>query len=1271
MNIVSSSNPSRMYRGIVAFTVLMIGIGWAMTILYLRDERQREIAQVMQSNANLARAFEEHTIRTIKQIDQLVLLVRTQYERLGAKLDLAQFVREAGANPELVVIIAVLDERGDAVITNTPAPPANVADRDHFKFHSQHDSGKLFVGKAVMGRLGGRWLMPMSRRINKPDGSFGGAVSIGVDPLYFSNFYRDIDLGKEGVASLGGRDGFIRSRLAGQEPGAGQDVRNTPIVNAIEHGQQGSLIFTSIVDGITRIWSYRALRDYPLYVTVAVSEREALATHDRLQRDSYVAAGIATLLILAFCGWLLRLYTREQKARGALAVTEQRAAALLDNIPDAAWIKDAGGHFLAINRAFARVLGIEPEAAIGKTSRDLLPADAAERSAAEDQQVLSSGNPLRIERRLVFRNDHPWYDVVKVPIKDRHGRGNGIVCIGRDITERRVAQAQVETLNAKLRVANDALECRVAERTAELEIANSSLRESEAHYRAVAQSANDAIVTADSAGNIVGWNRGAEIIFGYTEPEINGQPLTLLMPHLYHDRHLTDMNRVLSGEEPHLIGTMVELKGHRKDKSEFPLELSLAKWETAKGQFVTGIIRDITERVRAEDRLVEAEAQFRGLVEQSIAGIYVIQDGKLAYANPRFAEIFGYDSADEPIGQDALSVVAENERAAVEENIRKWLKGGARSISYSTTALRKDGSTIEASVHGTRATYRDRPAIIGMIQDISEKMRAEQEIRDLNASLERRVAERTLQLEEASRAKSDFLANMSHELRTPLNSIIGFSEMLRDGVLGGLDAKQRGFVADIFDAGTHLLSLINDILDLSKVEAGMLELEVDRLDVAALLKASTLVVREKAAAHRIRLDTRVDPALGTILADERKLKQIIYNLLANAVKFTPDGGAVTLRARRCTRTEVALDGAMPARLIALPPGEDGEFLEITIEDTGVGIAEEHLPKLFEPFTQVDSSVARRQGGTGLGLSLVRCLAELHGGTVGVASRLGAGSRFCVWLPYRAAAPAVQESQTMPEGTAPSAPAVPLALVVEDDDSIAELITAQLRAEGFEVMRAATAEEGLVRAAKSKPQLITLDIFLPVMDGWEFMRRLKAIPNLADTPVVIITVSDDLNRGLALGARRVLQKPFVREELLAALAGLVDARPNGEPARVLVVDDNVQAVELVATALEAEGCRVMRAYGGAEAIEAARSALPDLVILDLMMPEVSGFEVARALRDSEQTARIPILVLTAKDLTAEDHARLNGDVSAIREKASFSTSELLAELRRALPKRAGD
>jgi CheY-like chemotaxis protein len=294
---------------------------------------------------------------------------------------------------------------------------------------------------------------------------------------------------------------------------------------------------------------------------------------------------------------------------------------------------------------------------------------------------------------------------------------------------------------------------------------------------------------------------------------------------------------------------------------------------------------------------------------------------------------------------------------------------------------------------------------------------------------------------------------------------------------------------------------------------------------------------------------------------------------------------------------------------------------------------------------------------------------LHGGTVGVQSRSGSGSRFYVWLPCRAAAPVAKTGVTMPTQAAPAAPAVPLALVVEDDDRMADMIEAQLHAEGYEVMRAATAEEGLVRAAKRKPQLITLDIFLPEMDGWAFLRRLRADPRLADTPVVIITVSEDLQHGLALGARRVLQKPFAREELVAALGGLAGTRPNGERLRVLVVDDNVKAVELLATALEAEGYHVLRAYGGAEAIAMARGELPDLVILDLVMADVSGFDVARALRETEPTARIPILVLTAKDLSAEDHARLNGEVSVIMAKASFSRQELLAELRRALPKRA--
>lgn len=686
------------------------------------------------------------------------------------------------------------------------------------------------------------------------------------------------------------------------------------------------------------------------------------------------------------------------------------------------------------------------------------------------------------------------------------------------------------------------------------------------------------------------------------------------------------------------------------------------------------IRRQLAERKQAEAALRTSEESLATTLHSIGDGVLATDTaGRITRMNPVAERLTGWPQGEaqgQPVAE-VFHIINEQTRAPAEVPVAKVLASGAlQGLANHTLLIARDGT--EWPVADSAAPIRDADGqVIGVVlvfRDVTVERTAEQALRQLNESLG-----------EASRAKSDFLANMSHELRTPLNAIIGFSEMLKDGVLGELDAKQRGFVDDIFTAGTHLLSLINDILDLSKVEAGMLELEADAVDVAELLQSSLMVIREKALAHRIRLDTRLDPALGTMLVDERKLKQIVYNLLSNAVKFTPAGGAVTLLARRCARSEVTFDETMPARLITLPPGNDAEFLAIEVEDSGVGIAEADLQKLYEPFTQVDSSVSRSHAGTGLGLSLVRRLAELHGGTVGVASRPREGSRFSVWLPYREFGGAGEagkaatgpEDQPAAEGASPSRSAAPLALVVEDNDRMADLITAQLRSEGFAVIRAATAEEGLVRAAKRTPQLITLDIFLPNMDGWEFLRRLRADPRLADTPVVIITVSDDRDRGLALGARRVLHKPFAHDELVTVLAGLADVRPDGKPTRVLVVDDNVKAAELVATALEAEGYHVLRAYGGAEAIEVARSALPDLVILDLIMPEVSGFEVARALREAQATARIPILVLTAKEITAEDHARLNDGVSAILAKTNFDVGELLAELHRALPRHGKD
>jgi len=530
-------------------------------------------------------------------------------------------------------------------------------------------------------------------------------------------------------------------------------------------------------------------------------------------------------------------------------------------------------------------------------------------------------------------------------------------------------------------------------------------------------------------------------------------------------------------------------------------------------------------------------------MQYSAAGMALVAlDGRWLEVNDAVVEITGY-SRDELLAMNFQAVTHPDDLEADLEQVRALLDRKIATYQKEKRYLHKTGQIVWVLLSVSMVWKADGTPgyFISQIQDITERKRTETELSELNASLEQRVAERTRQVEEASRAKSDFLANMSHELRTPLNAIIGFSELLKDGVIGDLDQKQRGYVTDIFEAGTHLLSLINDILDLSKVEAGAMQLEAKPVDVPALLEVCTQMVKEKAFARRIRLESNLGPGLGAMTADERKLKQILYNLLSNAIKFTPDGGAVTLQAGRCARSEVAPDPTMPARMLPLPPGGEQEYLAISVKDTGPGMSEEDLQKLFEPFTQVDSSLARRHSGTGLGLALVRRLAELHGGTVGVASSPGVGSTFCVWLPILAPAPQGMPPREQAEAPSPVA-SVPLALVVEDDDRAAELIMAQLQTEGFETMRAATAEEGMVRAAKRRPQLITLDIFLPAMDGWAFMDQLKGDPRIADTPVLIITASQDRVRALAAGAQGVLTKPFTSTELLAEARRALQKRP---------------------------------------------------------------------------------------------------------------------------------
>ncbi|MEJ6001233.1 CHASE3 domain-containing protein [Paucibacter soli] len=598
-------------------------------------------------------------------------------------------------------------------------------------------------------------------------------------------------------------------------------------------------------------------------------------------------------------------------------------------------------------------------------------------------------------------------------------------------------QASVDRLNTTLAastllaIAGVALAALVLRRDFERRRrAEAALRDSEQSLAITLHSIGDAVLATDTAGRVTRMNAVAERLTGWPLDEALGRPVDEVFRIV---NEYTRAAAVLPVAQVLASGLQQGLANHTlllaRDGREYPIADSAAPIVGAGGALsgVVLVFRDATLERQAEHQareqnllleqrvqertaqLSDSEARLLTVLENIEEGVVVSSlDGEVLYFNraamamhgfsdradylrrmPEFATSFELRELD-----GALLTVPQWPLARIMrgETLRDWVlnvrqlqAGWQRIFSYGGTLARDaDGRALLAIV---------------TVRDISASKRAEREIIELNATLERRVAERTRQLEQASRAKSDFLASMSHELRTPLNAVIGFSEMLKDGAAGALTPRQHDFAVDIFDAGSHLLALINDILDLAKVEAGTLLLEPARLDLAALLHASTQLLRGRALERRIQLRTELADDLGDLLADERKLKQIVYNLLSNAIKFTPDGGAVSLRAQRCTRAELALPAGGPTRLMPLPPGDSEAFVAITVEDNGAGMTATELPRLFMPFSQVDSSLARRHAGTGLGLSLVYRLAQLHGGTVGVASRPGEGSRFVVWLPY--------------------------------------------------------------------------------------------------------------------------------------------------------------------------------------------------------------------------------------------------------------------------------
>ena len=506
------------------------------------------------------------------------------------------------------------------------------------------------------------------------------------------------------------------------------------------------------------------------------------------------------------------------------------------------------------------------------------------------------------------------------------------------------------------------------------------------------------------------------------------------------------------------------------------------------------------------------------------------------------------------------------------------------------------------------------------------------------------LGEANARIRESDRLKSRFLANMSHELRTPLNSIIGFSEILRNRLPPDGDPKQARFLANIHSSGTHLLGLINDILDLSKIEAGRVHLSPEAIAIGPLLDGVIAVMKGVASEKLIQFEVEVKPGLPGIDADPGKLKQILYNLLSNAVKFSPSGSTVNVRVQP---------------LSAEASGLGVDAIGIEVVDQGIGIDPQHHELVFQEFRQVDGSPAREFQGTGLGLALVKKFVELHRGRVAVESQLGRGCTMKVMLPcvFRGSGE-VPIAQPMPV-----ADGRPLVLVVEDDPTVFDRIDHVLSAGGYRLLRARDGIEALRYAKSLKPAAITLDLVLPGMGGWDVLRRLKEEEGTRDIPVVIISVVDQHELGAALGADGYFVKPPNGAALLKRVQELAPSR--GRPQRLLVVDDDPATHEILDGLLSPHGFLVESATSGVEALDRVSARRPDLIILDLLMPEMDGFEVATRLRAEPATATIPILVLTSKDLSRAEHDRLRGHVGGLIRKGEASPASLLSVLERIL------
>ena len=774
--------------------------------------------------------------------------------------------------------------------------------------------------------------------------------------------------------------------------------------------------------------------------------------------------------------------------------------------------------------------------------------------------------------------------------------------------------------------------------------AQSALEKSEKWLSTTLSSIGDAVIATDMNGAVSFINPVAQSLTGWSLEDARGRSMDLVFDIVNKETRRPVENPV---KKVFREGKVVGLADHTillsKSGKEFDIEDSAAPILTNTGEAfgVVLVFRDITEKKLADEE-TSRQKDLMQLILASITDGVVVADtnGKFLLFNAAAERIIGIGATDATPDRwsqqygtfqpDGVTVFPVNElplvRAmrgedveAVELFIRNANVPDGRFLSIAGGPLRSHDGTLQGGVVA--------------IHDLTMQKSAQKTL--IRAKEE---AERT------SRFKDQFLSTMSHELRTPLNAVLGFSDLLADERYGPLNEKQRRYIDHIHTGGKHLLTLISDILDLSKIEAGRMELALENLLVQNAFAEVLGVMQPLADKKSQVLSTNVEGRL-VVRADATRFKQMLMNLLGNAVKFTPNGGRIEVAARA-----------------------DGAKVRVEVRDNGTGIPLEEQRRIFEAFYRLQES-GKKTEGTGLGLAITQRLIELHGGELSLQSDVGHGSCFYFSLP---AALSAEESSPRKAESAPTSSRPSRVLVIEDDRVTAQLIQSQLISAGYLVTICEEPQDSLAIAAQLQPNAITLDIVMKPKNGWEILTQLKRDPRTAQIPLIVVSIIDQPSMGALLGADEYLVKPVDKPTLLAAIARHITRQPVRRPGRsILVVEDDAPTREFIVEMLSGQGFLVTTAADGAQARAQVAASLPEIVILDMMLPEVSGFELLGEWRASLRTASLPVFVLTSKDLSQEEQSYLRTHAEALLHKQQPWQEDLLKQLDRVMVQRVAE